>query len=161
MRTHNYRTTASPYERITQPEVEVGAVVRVTLPEPPAFNAMIELAKRRTRKFGKTYLKKAMPLYYLEQQVYQSSARAALDAAGWRRPATPWEQWSIVRIEFRLWSLRDMVELCSSMKWPVDVLVQEGFVADDSPAHLHLLCLPTQTVHREQRGVDLWIRRDA
>ena len=161
MQTKSYRTEDSVYARTTRPAVLVGDIVKLTLPEPPTFNAMIEMAKQRTRKWQHTFLKRPLPVYYLEQQDYRARVMAALDAAGHRRPATPWARWAIVRADFRLFALRDEVELCSSLKWPVDALVTGGFVKNDSPVELQLLALPTQTIHRAQRGVDLWIRRDA
>jgi hypothetical protein len=161
MQTRTYRTAESAYERATQPVVEVGGIVRLTLPEPPSLNAMIELRARFTRKWNGKFFKRRQNLYWLTQQDYQAQTAVLLDAAGHRRPAEPWQQWAIVRAEFRLWSLRDEVELCSSLKWPVDTLVKAGWVKNDSPAELKLLCLPEQKIHRERRGVDLWIRRDA
>lgn len=161
MQTRSYRSEDSVYSAATQPTVLVGDLVKITLPEPPAFNAMLEMAKQRTRRWHHTYLKRPLPVYYLEQQDYQARVATMLDAAGHRRPAVPWARWAIVRVDFRLFSLRDAVELCSALKWPVDALVKNGWVKNDSPAELQLLCLPTQVIHRAQRGVDLWIRRDA
>ncbi|MCA2991056.1 hypothetical protein [Gemmatimonas sp.] len=161
MRTTSYRTDASAYAAATQPPVLVGDIVRLTLPEPPSFNVMLEWAKQRTRKTGDTRLRRPLPVYYLRQQDYRRSVEVALNVAGHRRPPVPWARWAILRVEFRLWALRDAVELCSSLKWPVDALVTSGWVKNDSPAELQLLCLPEQTIHRDRRGVDLWIRRDA
>ena len=161
MQTKSYRTDASVYRRVTQPEIEVGQIVRFTLPEPPALNRMLEMRARFTRKWNGRFFKQRQNEYWLTQQDYQAQTAIMLDAAGHQRPMAPWPRWSIMRVEFRLWKLRDAVELCSSLKWPVDTLVKERWVANDSPAELQLLCLPEQKIHRERRGVDLWIRRDA
>jgi hypothetical protein len=160
--TRNYRTPETTYVKATRPETEVGGVVRITLPEPPAFNAMIESAKRTTRRTPSGgWLKKAIPLYYIEQREYREAAERQLNAAGHVAPAEPWKKWAIVRVDFRLHQRRDATELLAAMKWPVDLLVDLGWVADDSPDELTIECLPTQVVDRLARGVDLYIRRDA
>ncbi len=160
--TRNYRTEDSSYTRITQPETQVGGVLRLTLPEPPSMNQMITFAKQRTcRTRNGGFMKKSLPVVYDQAlEAYELEAMVQLDAAGMRPPAAPWERWSMLKVEFRLYALRDLTELLASLKWPVDLLTRRGWVKDDSPRHLLEACLPTQTIDREHRGVDLFIRRD-
>jgi hypothetical protein len=153
MLTKSYRTPDSPYARAPEPEIPVGGIIRLPFPEPPTVNEMLDLAKLRKR--GKPVV------YHARKQEYQDDAMLRLDVAGIRVPAEPWPQWAIVRAEFRLFNERDEVELQAGLKWPVDALVKAGWVENDSPRHLKVLCLATQTVNRNARGVDLWIRRDA
>lgn len=160
--TRNYRTAESSYTKVTRPEVPVGGVLRLTLPEPPSFNAMIDLAKQRTRKtfFGK-WLPRAQPIVYNNTALeYKRDASIALNAAGFRPPVVLWKRWGLIRADFRFHQLRDPVEMASALKWPIDLLVTEGWVEDDSPKELIEMCLPTQTVDRDHRGVDIYIRRD-
>lgn len=129
------------------------------LPEPPSFNAMIELAKKRTRR-SRTggFMRRALPVVYDQAlEAYELEALAALRTQGVRRPPAPWPRWRIVAVHFRLHQLRDWVELHSSLKWPVDVLVRQRFVADDSPRELAPPPTPTQEVARARRGVTLTI----
>ncbi len=160
--TRNYRTEDSSYTKVTQPETPVGGIIRLTLPEPPSFNAMIDMAKERTRKgYGGKWLKQAAPIVYANNALeYKESARLMLLAAGYRAPATPWPRWSLTRADFRFHQLRDRVELACALKWPVDLLVTLNWVEDDSVRHLIEMCIPSQVIDKEHRGVDLFIRRD-
>lgn len=162
MLTRSYRTAASPYEQVTRAVLEIGATVRLTFPEPPAFNAMIDLAKQRTRRGPKgARLRTATPLYWVEQQEYRELALVSLNAAGWQKPATPWQRIAITKAHFRLHARRDPVERMAALKWPVDLLVSEGFLEDDADEYLTIETMATQEIARSARGVDLWIRRDA
>ncbi len=175
MLTRSYRDAGSPFEqaaagRSTRAEplgpkyatLDVGETVRLTFPEPPTFNAMIKWAQRRTRTGPKgEYLKKTVPEYWVQQQRYKALASAQLDAQGWRRAQVTWRRITIVKTEFRVHQLRDKVELFAGLKWPVDLLVDQGFLVDDAPAYLDIEEKPEQIVDRTTRCVHLWIRRDA
>lgn len=160
--TRSYRTVDSVYATITQPDTEIGGVLRLTMPEPPTVNAMIDMAKERTRKSSNGgWMKRALPIVYEQNHDrYGLDAVAALNASGYRPPVVPWPRWSLIKAHFRLWNERDRVELCAGLKWPVDVLVTHKWVEDDSPRHLLEVCIPTQEIDRAHRGVDLYIRRD-
>lgn len=130
------------------------------LPEPPSLNAMLDLAKQRTRRTRTGgWMKRALPVVYdQELEAYELRALATLRTQGIRPPADPWPRWVLVAAHFRLHSLRDPIELQASLKWPVDVLVRGGFVADDSSRELVATpSAPTQVIARADRGVTLMI----
>jgi hypothetical protein len=133
------------------------------LPEPPSLNAMIDLAKQRTRR-SRTggWMKRALPVVYDQQlEAYELHCLAAIRAAHVAIPATPWCRWRLDGAEFRLHSLRDPIELLASLKWPVDVLVRLRFVAGDSPRELIETAKPSQCIDRRNRRVILTIAREA
>lgn len=162
MLTRSYRTPDSPIGRPKYATLAIGETVRFTFAEPPAFNAMLLLQSQYTHDGpdGRR-MKKAQRRYWVEQQKYKARAWRELDAMGWRAPETPWQRVALVRAHFRLHSLRDKVELLSSIKWPIDLFVQLQYLQNDAPNYLEIEALPTQEVKRDLRGVDLWIRRDA
>lgn len=135
--------------------------ITLELPEPPALNAMIELAKRRTRR-TKTGGWRSRPLptvYDQEKHVYGIRCTAMSREAGVRPPAEPWQRWRLVEARFRLHQPRDPIELLSGLKWPIDWLVAMGFVEDDSARHLVGIPTPAQVVDRGDRGVTITIER--
>lgn len=175
MLTRSYRDATSPFEQAAG-ERRAGATTRIpkyatlavdetvklTFPEPPTFNRMIELAKRMTWVGPKgERMQKPQTQYWVQQQRYKSLASAQLDAQGWRRAEVTWRKIAIERAEFRLSQKRDPVELFAGMKWPIDLLVDQGFLVDDGPGHLEIEAQPTQVIDRAMRCVHLWIRRDA
>lgn len=151
---YNYRDTgtAAPasiwmcngHERLT-----------LQLPEPPSMNHMIDRAKKRKRA-GSVIV----PLYWIEQKDYQAAARVALSLNRIVGPSEPWVKWSIVEAHFALHQLRDLLELQSSLKWPVDLLHEMGWVKNDAPHQLVDVCKPTQVIARDSRGVRLTIQRE-
>jgi hypothetical protein len=143
-------------------DTPIGGTLTLHLPEPPSLNAMLALAKRRTRRTRDGgFMRRALPIVYDQHlERYEITAAAALAVAGLVPPATPWPRWSMLQAEFRLWNERDVTELLASLKWPVDVLVRRRWVADDSPRHLTATCVPTQRIARSHRGVTLVIRRE-
>lgn len=129
----------------------------LVLPESPSFNAMLDLAKKRTRR-SRTggWMKRSLPVVYdQELEAYELRCLAALRGAGVTAPAVPWPRWRLDAAEFRLQRLRDPIELLASLKWPVDVLVRLGFVADDSPRELVATPVPTQVIDQKNRRVTL------
>jgi hypothetical protein len=133
------------------------------LPEPPSLNQMIELAKRRTRR-SRTggFMKRSLPVVYDQaKECYELECLAAVRNAGVRLPHAPWRRWEITSAHFRLHGLRDLPELMSGLKWPVDFLVAQRYVVDDSPRELLAVCLPTQVIARANRGVTITIREGA
>lgn len=175
MLTRSYRDATSPFEQAaterhtsaparipTYATLAVGETVKLMFPEPPTFNAMIKLAHRRTRTGPKgEFLKKTVPEYWVQQQRYKALASRQLDAQGWRRAEVTWRKIAIERVEFRLVQKRDPIELFSGLKWPMDLLVDQGFLIDDGPEHLVIETQPTQVIARGMRCVYVWIRRDA
>lgn len=129
------------------------------LPEPPSLNAMLALAKRRTRKTRTGgWMKRSLPVVYDQAlERYELETVAALRTQRVKPPAVPWPRWRVVSVDFRLANVRDWGELLASLKWPLDVLVRQGFVADDSPRELEPPPCPTQRVDRKRRGVTLVI----
>lgn len=134
--------------------------IRMELPEPPSFNAMIELAKKRTRRSRSGgWMKKALPVVYDQAlEAYETRCRAAVRTAGIRPPSEAWPRWRLRSAHFRLHQERDWLELAAGAKWAVDFLVREGFVANDSPREMERPeTWPTQEVARRNRGLTLVI----
>lgn len=131
------------------------------LPLPPSFNAMIDLAKKRTRRSRNGgWMKRALPVVYDQHlEAYEVEALAALRRQGVAIPEEPWPRWQLVRADFRLHNLRDWTELLAALKWPVDVLVRLRIVADDSPREMAPPPIPTQSIDRARLGVTLTIER--
>jgi len=73
-------------------------------------------------------------------------------------PDIPWVEFEIVQAEYRLWNLRDPLELYAGLKWVVDWLIDEGYILDDGPENLLHMCTPSQVIDRSRRGVTLTIR---
>lgn len=131
----------------------------LVLPEPPSLNEMIRLAKQRTRR-SRTggWMRRSLPVVYDQAlEAYELAAVAMLRTQGVKPPREPWAQWRITAIAFRLHSLRDPVELRASLKWPVDLLVRQGYVADDGPRELVSVCEPEQCIDRANRGVTITV----
>jgi hypothetical protein len=143
---------------VTHSHVETPQLVLV-LPEPPSLNAMLDLAKQRTRR-SRTggWMKRSLPVVYDQQlEAYELQCLAALRGAGIALPRDSWPRWRLTAAHFHLHSLRDPIELLASLKWPVDVLVRLGFVAGDSPRELLDTPKPTQVIDRQHRKVALTI----
>lgn len=135
--------------------------ITLELPEPPALNRMIDIAKERTRRTkGGGWRQQALPTVYDQKKhVYGVKCTAASREAGVRPPREPWPRWRLIEARFRLWNLRDPIELLAGLKWPVDWLVDAGFVEDDSARHLVGIPLPEQVVDRKNRGITITIER--
>jgi hypothetical protein len=131
------------------------------LPEPPSLNAMIDLAKKRTRRSrAGGWMKKTLPVVYDQaKERYELECLQAVRVAGIRPPSPPWPRWRLEAAEFRLHSLRDPLELLAGLKWTVDWLVHAGFITNDSPRELRGIPDPTQRIERRRRGVTLTIVR--
>lgn len=127
------------------------------LPEPPALNRMIDLAKQRTRRSrAGGWMKRSLPVVYDQaKERYELACLAAVRQAGVRPPTTPWRRWRLEQAAFRIHTPRDPIELLAGLKWSIDWLVAAGYVANDSPRELDALPVPTQTVARANRGVTL------
>lgn len=132
------------------------------LPEPPSLNRMIELAKQRTRRTRDGgWMKRSLPVVYdQELERYELECLAMIREQRIRSPRAPWSLWRLTAADFRLHSLRDMVELMASLKWPVDAIVRAGFAMDDSPRELIEVCKPTQRICRSDRGVTITIEQE-
>jgi hypothetical protein len=131
----------------------------LVLPEPPSFNAMLDIAKERTNRLPNGgWSKKAIPVVYdAKLKEYELRCLAALRGAGISVPREPWAMWRLEAAHFQLFALRDPIELLASLKWPVDVLVRLGFVVNDSPRELLSTPTPTQVIDRANRRVTLTI----
>jgi hypothetical protein len=129
------------------------------LPEPPALNVMIDLAKERTRR-SRTggWMRKSLPVVYDQaKERYELDCQLATRKQGIFPPRKPWKRWRLDRADFALYGVRDELELLAGLKWPVDWLVHERFVEDDGPAYLLHIPRATQRVNRKARGVVLEI----
>jgi hypothetical protein len=144
-------------------DVAITVTIRtLVLPEPPSLNNMLDMAKKRTNRLPNGgWSRRAIPVVYdAEKQAYETKCLAALRGAGISIPRTPWPRWSLIAAEFRLFHLRDEIELLASLKWPVDALVNLGFVADDSPRELVSIPRPVQVVDQKNRRVTLTIMQE-
>lgn len=133
------------------------------LPLPPSLNEMLGLAKKRTRR-SRTggWMKRSLPVVYDQKlEAYELEAMAALRVQGVRAPVDPWPRWRLVGAELRVRNVRDWIEALASLKWPIDVLVRQGFVLDDSPREMDPPPCPTQCIDRRTPGVTLTIERVA
>ncbi len=150
-----------PDARIVAPELPRIAEARsLALPEPPALNDMLDLAKKRARfRSRKTGRVQSAPIVYdREKSRYQDRAAVLLrNTRG--RPLEAWDRWAILRAHFRVHSLRDPLELAAGLKWPIDLLVDRRWVEDDSPRELLWIATPTQEIDRGNRRVELVIGR--
>jgi hypothetical protein len=130
------------------------------LPEPPTFNAMLALAKKRTRKYKGAWLDKAQPVVYDEAKSdYETKCTLCANAARKFPPREPWRAWALESVELRVHQLYDPIELLGALKWPVDWLVKRGYVANDSAEELLDYPKPVQRIERRNRGITLTIRR--
>lgn len=118
------------------------------LPEPPALNAMLDLAKKRAGKWSVVYAS--------DKAKYENRAVLMMRCQH-KMPRAPWERWRLVSAHFRLWAHRDPIELLAGLKWSVDSLVKGRYVADDSYRHLLEVATPTQEIDRANRGVTIEI----
>ncbi|BAH39280.1 hypothetical protein GAU_2238 [Gemmatimonas aurantiaca T-27] len=144
-------------------DVEIGQVVCVTLPLPPGFNGMLDLAKKRTRRTRNGgWMKRSLPVVYDQHlERYEIEMLATLHQAGVRPPAIPWDAWALPRAHFRLDAHRDRIEMLGGLKWPVDALVRQGYFKDDSHNVLVEICVPTWEVNPARSGVDVYLERRA
>jgi hypothetical protein len=131
------------------------------LPEPPALNRMLDIAKKRTRRTkGGGWRNEALPTVYdQEKHEYGELCTVVSRQDGIFPPREPWLKWRLVEARFRLWGPRDPIELLAGLKWPVDWLVDSGFVIDDSARNLVGIPLPDQVVDRRNRGITITIER--
>ena len=95
-------------------------------------------------------------MYKGKQESYQKKMRRLLPPPA---PDMPWLEWRVVSAEFRLWGLRDPLELPACLKWPVDVLIEDMWVLDDGPKYLKSIGPMSQRICRAERGVTLEIER--
>lgn len=133
------------------------------LPLPPSVNTMLGLAMKRTRRTRTGgWSKRAMPgvVYDQHHEAYVVLCEKAIREAGIRKPRRPWCRWRLVELHFRLFQVRDWLELAAGAKWTVDFLKTAGFVADDSPREMaRPEAWPTQEVRRKDMGVTVTIER--
>lgn len=113
--------------------------------EPPSLNQMIRWRGAKWQA------------YYGQQQKWLDMARDLLPPLP---DDAPWAQWEITRMHFRLHSYRDPLELPASLKWPVDLLEEVGWVLGDNKDQLVWIDPePTQEIARSERGVRLEIAK--
>lgn len=118
--------------------------IRFYFPEPPSHNRQLDLAGMVKRKRA----------YHGAKAKWSRVARFLLPVVP---DDAPWEQWRIHSIHYRLWQLRDPLELLSGAKWAVDLMVEEGYVLDDGPSSLLDIAYPTQVIDRGRRGLEVVI----
>lgn len=130
-------------------------MITLDLPEPPALNAMLDLAKKRARAGCKV-----IPIVYnWEKSAYEMTAAAEARKQA-KRPRPKWRRWRVEAVHFRLHQERDPIELLAGLKWPIDALVNDGWVEDDGPEYLLSVATPTQEVDRKNRGVTITITEE-
>lgn len=109
--------------------------MRLILPEPPSLNSMLG------------YVGGGWQVYKGKQESYQKKVRLLLP----RIPEdAPWVRWAITNIHLVLWNQRDPLEIEAGLKWAVDVLVEDGWVIDDSPTYLVDVKRATQEISRKK-----------
>ena len=59
-----------------------------------------------------------------------------------------------IRATLYVWSEMDGDNLMARLKWPVDWLVKNGYLVDDSPRHLEWE-MPKQVVDRKDRRIEI------
>ncbi len=129
------------------------------LPLPPSLNEMLALAKKRTRR-SRTggWMKRSLPVVYDQHlEEYEDRCVAALRVQGIAPPASPWRRWKLEVATFHVHNLRDWTELLASLKWPIDVLVRQRYVVNDSPREMAAPPIPSQVINRRCPGVTLTI----
>jgi len=118
------------------------------LPEPPSMNAMLGYAKAwKGRK------------YYVKQQEWRDEAEEHYLPEDLPMNGMPWERYALRGIHFKLWNRRDPLELLAGLKWALDLLVDKGWLVDDTENNLLEIEMPTQEIDRNNRGVTLTIER--
>ena len=109
--------------------------MRVTLPLPPnmANSRMHWRTKNRKRQ---DYYQYAMVL------AMKDAPRAPLPKAR-------------VRVTLYVWALMDYDNMIARLKWPLDVLVDAGWIVDDGPDCLEFAEMPSQFVDRKGQRVEI------
>lgn len=134
-------------------------MLTLDLPLPPSLNEMLALAKKRTRR-SRTggWMRRSLPVVYDQHlEEYEDACVVAMRGQGIVPPATPWPRWRLVSADFRVHNVRDWTELLASLKWPIDVLVRQRYVAGDSPREMQRPPSPDQGIDRRRPGVTLTI----
>lgn len=130
----------------TSPGAGNDDLILLALPEPPSINTMLGYAKAwRGRK------------YKVKQNEYRALMTQLIEDVP--RPPSPWPRWELVRAHFRLWNMRDPLDLLAGTKWPIDLLIDLGFIEDDADRNVVDFCKPTAEIDRGNRGLDLVLRR--
>ena len=113
----------------------MGETLRLTLPLPPnmANGRMHWRTKNRKR-----------------QDYYQYAMVVAMLGA----PRQPLPK-ARAKIVLYVWALMDYDNMMARLKWPLDVLVDAGWIEDDGPQHLEFAEMPSQFVDRKNQRVEI------
>ena len=86
-----------------------------------------------------------------KRRVYMLTCRA------WKIPRRPVEPLTRARIRATLFVFNrmDRDNLTARLKWPVDFLVQRGYILDDSEDVLEWAGLPSQQIDRRHQRVEI------
>lgn len=115
-------------------------IYRFDLDLPPTLNDMLEAAKKGRHGI----------MYRNEKNLYIQRARI-MARSQHRRPPEPHAKWKVVSVTMRRHNLADPIEAMAALKWPIDMLVREGYFADDSPRELIDVPLPLQMIERRKK----------
>lgn len=83
--------------------------------------------------------------------LYEKMGRLYFGIRGWQKAQ--------VTVTLRLSRTMDTDNLMARCKWPMDYLVDRGYILDDSPAHLEWSGLPTQLIDRKRQGITIALER--
>lgn len=122
--------------------------MRLVLPLPPSLNEMIDLAKMRDRRGKPT-------VYSQEKRNYGFRCDVMTRLVKVFPPREPFTKWSIEEASFYLHGFRDPVELLAGLKWPVDWLVNRGFVKNDDAKSLVATPYPYQEIDRKRLRLEI------
>lgn len=125
--------------------------ITLQLPLPPTVNEMIDLAKKRTRQtWNGTWLRSAQPIVYNNAKTaYGMKCAAAAATQGVTRPVLRWTRWAIVDVTYEAPNDMDPIERRARLKWPVDWLVANGWVKNDSGRELVEVVEPAVEIVRK------------
>lgn len=118
--------------------------IRLTLPLPPniANGRMHWRTKDRKRQ-----------AYMTHCYIFGMDTRpAVLNAAG--KPELPFPK-ALIAVKVYLVQKMDADNLMARLKWPIDWLVSDGWIADDGPDYLEWVGMPTQAIDRKAPRVEI------
>lgn len=73
-------------------------------------------------------------------------------------PRKVWDQ-ATITVEMYVWSLMDLDNAFARLKWPLDWLSIQGYIADDRIRNLKYSAFPTQEVDRKNQRLVLTLEK--
>jgi hypothetical protein len=90
---------------------------------------------------------------------YYASLDTLLAARKIRKPPSKvWEQ-ATITVEMYVWSLMDLDNAFARLKWPLDWLSINGYIADDRIRNLHYSGFPEQEVDRKDQRLVITLEK--